>query len=80
MPKSMIPRIPLSSAFLVELVHAIYFAMFNGFGTVAIQTLEDIHNRACFEMYPELILITSAIRNSLHANPSGQPSDGPMLH
>ncbi|XP_005181863.1 hyccin [Musca domestica] len=78
MPKSMIPRIPLSSAFLVELVHAIYFAMFNGFGTVAIQTLEDIHNRACFEMYTELILITSAIRNSLHANPSGQPSDGPM--
>ncbi|XP_037824976.1 hyccin-like [Lucilia sericata] len=78
MPKSMIPRIPLSSAFLVELVHAIYFAMFNGFGTVAIQTLEDIHNRACFEMYTELILITSAVRNSLHANPSGQPSDGPM--
>lgn len=74
----MIPRIPLSSAFLVELVHAIYFAMFNGFGTVAIQTLEDIHNRACFEMYTELILITSAVRNSLHANPSGQPSDGPM--
>lgn len=74
----MIPRIPLSSAFLVELVHAIYFAMFNGFGTVAIQTLEDIHNRACFEMFTELILVTSAVRNSLHANPSGQPSDGPM--
>lgn len=74
----MTPRIPLSSSFLVELVHAIYFAMFNGFGTVAIQTLEDIHNRACFEMYTELILITSAVRNSLHANPSGQPSDGPM--
>lgn len=78
MPKPMIPRIPLSSAFLVELVHAIYFAMFNGFGMVAIQTLEDIHNRACFEMYTELILITSAVRHSLHANPSGQPSDGPM--
>uniref|UniRef100_A0ABK9NGG7 Hyccin n=1 Tax=Glossina morsitans morsitans TaxID=37546 RepID=A0ABK9NGG7_GLOMM len=78
MSKTMSPRIPLSSAFLVELVHAIYFAMFNGFGTVAIQTLEEIHNRACFEMYTELILITSAVRNSLHANPSGQPSDGPM--
>lgn len=52
--------------------------MFNGFGTVAIQTLEDIHHRACFEMYTELILVTSAVRNSLHANPSGQPSDGPM--
>ncbi|XP_067632892.1 hyccin [Eurosta solidaginis] len=77
-PKSITPRIPLSSSFLVELVHAIYFAMFNGFGTVAIQTLDDIHHRACFEMYSELILVTSAVRNSLHANPSGQPSDGPM--
>ncbi|XP_011190913.1 hyccin [Zeugodacus cucurbitae] len=77
-PKSITPRIPLSSSFLVELVHAIYFAMFNGFGTVAIQTLEDIHHRACFEMYTELILVTSAVKNSLHANPSGQPSDGPM--
>ncbi|XP_004525974.1 hyccin [Ceratitis capitata] len=77
-PKSITPRIPLSSSFLVELVHAIYFAMFNGFGTVAIQTLDDIHHRACFEMYTELILVTSAVRNSLHANPSGQPSDGPM--
>lgn len=74
----MTQRIPLTSSFLVELIHAIYFAMFNGFGTVAIQTLEDIHNRACFEMYTELILVTSAVRNSLHANPSGQPSDGPM--
>ncbi|XP_037944653.1 hyccin [Teleopsis dalmanni] len=77
-PKSPTPRIPLSSQFLLELVHSIYFAMFNGFGTVAIQTLEDIHHRACFEMYTELILVTSAVRNSLHANPSGQPSDGPM--
>jgi len=59
-------------------VHAIYFAMFNGFGTIAIQTLDDIHNRAIYEMYSEVILVTSAVRNSLHANPSGQPNDGPM--
>ncbi|XP_016947581.1 hyccin [Drosophila biarmipes] len=77
-PKPSSPRIPLSAAFLIELVHAIYFAMFNGYGTIAIQTLDDIHNRAIYEMYPELILVTSAVRNSLHANPSGQPNDGPM--
>lgn len=59
-------------------MHAIYFAMFNGFGTIAIQTLDDIHNRAIYEMYSEVILVTSAVRNSLHANPSGQPNDGPM--
>lgn len=52
--------------------------MFNGYGTIAIQTLDDIHNRATYEMYTELILVTSAVRNSLHANPSGQPNDGPM--
>ena len=66
------PRIPLSSNFLVELVHAIYFAMFNGFGTIAIQTLEDIHNRGCFEMYSDVVLVTSAVKNSLQANPSGK--------
>ncbi|EDX07557.1 hyccin [Drosophila simulans] len=77
-PKPSSPRIPLSAAFLIELVHAIYFAMFNGFGTIAIQTLDDIHNRAIYEMYSEVILVTSAVRNSLHANPSGQPNDGPM--
>lgn len=59
-------------------MHAIYYAMFNGYGTVAIQTLEDIHNRASYEMFTELILVTNAVRNSLHANPSGQPNDGPM--
>ncbi|XP_023176781.1 hyccin [Drosophila hydei] len=77
-PKPSAPRIPLSASFLIELVHAIYYAMFNGFGTVAIQTLEDIHNRASYEMFTELILVTNAVRNSLHANPSGQPNDGPM--
>lgn len=64
-------RILLSSSFLVELVHAIYFAMFNGFGTIAIQTLEDIHHRGCYEMFTDLILVTNAVRNSLHSNPSG---------
>ncbi|EDW85796.1 uncharacterized protein Dwil_GK22951 [Drosophila willistoni] len=77
-PKPSSPRIPLSSGFLTELVHAIYFAMFNGYGTIAIQTMEDIHQRATYELYTELILVTSAVRNSLQANPSGQPHDGPM--
>ncbi|KAG4078815.1 hypothetical protein HA402_015405 [Bradysia odoriphaga] len=71
-------RIPMSSQFLLELLHAVYFAMFNEFGSIAIQSVDDIHNRACYELFPEVILVTNAIKNSLHANPSGQPSDGPM--
>lgn len=66
------PRIPMSSHFLLELLHATYFAMFNEFASIAIQTVDDIHNRACYELFPETILVTNAIKNSLHANPSGE--------
>ncbi|PSN32691.1 hypothetical protein C0J52_20272 [Blattella germanica] len=74
----LLPRIPVSSQFLLELIHAVYFAMFNDFSYIATQALEDIYGRACYEGYAEVILVTSAIRNSLQVNPSGQPSDGPM--
>lgn len=67
-----LPRIPVSAAFLVELLHSVYFAMFNDFGSIAIQSVEDIHQRGCFELLPEVILVSNAVRNSLHANPSGK--------
>lgn len=66
------PRIPMSQKFLVELLNAIYFAMFNEFGSAAIQAVDDIHNRACYELYSDVILVTNAIKNSLQANPSGE--------
>lgn len=67
-----LPRIPVSGPFLLELLQAVYFAMFNEFASVAIQTIEDIHNRACYEMFPDTILVTNAVKNSLHVNPSGE--------
>ncbi|XP_067013349.2 hyccin [Anabrus simplex] len=74
----LLPRIPVSSQFLLEFVNAIYFAMFNGYSYIATQALEDIYHRACYECYSEVILVANAIRNSLTVNPSGQPCDGPM--
>lgn len=62
----------MSQKFLVELLNAIYFAMFNEFGSAAIQAVDDIHNRACYELYSDVILVTNAIKNSLQANPSGE--------
>lgn len=67
-----LPRIPMATQFLLELVHATYFAMFNEFASIAIQAVDDIHNRACYELYAEVILVTNAIKNSLLANPSGK--------
>lgn len=66
------PRIPLSQKFILELLHANYFAMFNEFASIAIQAVDDIHSRGCFELYSDVILVTNAIKNSLQANPSGK--------
>lgn len=65
------PRIPVTSQFLLELVHGAYFAMFNEFYTLAFQAINDIAARACYEGYPDVLLVTGAITNSLQANPSG---------
>ncbi|XP_071524775.1 hyccin isoform X2 [Panulirus ornatus] len=51
---------------------------FNEFASLGIQALEDIHMRAQYELYADVLLMTNAIKNSLKVNPSGQPSDGPM--
>lgn len=64
-------RIPMGQEFLIELLHAIYFAMFNEFASAAIRAVDDIHIRACYELYHDVILLTNAIKNSLQANPSG---------
>lgn len=65
------PRIPLTGQFMLELLHAVYFAMYNEFASVAQLTVEDIHKRAVFELYPEVILVTNAIKHYLADNPTG---------
>ncbi|RLU22519.1 hypothetical protein DMN91_004797 [Ooceraea biroi] len=67
-----LPRIPVSSQFLLEFLHAVYFAMYNDCWCVGNQAAEDIHNRACYEAYPNVMLVTNAIRNSAS---SGAPDD-----
>ncbi|XP_076225485.1 PI4KA lipid kinase complex subunit hyccin isoform X1 [Nomia melanderi] len=72
----LLPRIPVSSQFLLEFLHAVYFAMYNDCWYLGTQAVEDIHNRACYETYPDVMLVTNAIRNSASSGPSGQLSDG----
>ncbi|XP_050664404.1 hyccin [Leptidea sinapis] len=78
-PKSKpIQRVPVSSNFLLEMIEGAYFSMFNEFYTLAFQAIKDIDQRAQYELLPEVMLVTSAVINSLKNNPSGQPCDGPM--
>ncbi|XP_053994505.1 hyccin isoform X5 [Hylaeus anthracinus] len=75
----LLPRIPVSSQFLLEFLHAVYFAMYNDCWYLGNQAVEDVHNRACYEAYPDVMLVTNAIRNSASSGPSGHlSSDGPI--
>jgi hypothetical protein len=72
------PRIPVSPGLLIELLNGLYFVMFNGQPREALRALELIQQRACYELYADVLLVTNAVMNSLRFNPSGQPEDGPM--
>ncbi|XP_012273042.1 hyccin isoform X2 [Orussus abietinus] len=74
----LLPRIPVSSQFLLEFLHAVYFAMYNDCWYIAGQAVEDVHNRACYEGYPDVMLVTNAIRNSSSSGPSGITGDSSM--
>ncbi|XP_071941901.1 hyccin-like [Antedon mediterranea] len=71
-------RIQLSSLFMVEMLTAVYFCMFNGFSDLSKTALDDALFRANYELYPDVMLMANAIKNSLTSNPSGVPSDGPI--
>lgn len=52
------PRIPLHPVFLLELLHGIYFAMFNNLTLLGVQALDDVRQRASFELYPDVLLVS----------------------
>ncbi|XP_075218192.1 PI4KA lipid kinase complex subunit hyccin [Lycorma delicatula] len=73
-----LPRIPVTPQLLLELLHSVYFAMFNDYGYVAIQAVEDLHQRACYQCYTDVLLVTNSIKNCAQMTHSGQTSDAPM--
>lgn len=68
----LIPRVALSSQLLLELLNAIYFALFDRNITHATQALDDIYNRACYECYTDVLLVANSIKNLLHISRSGR--------
>ena len=47
---------------------------FNEFASLGIQALEDIHMRAQYELFGDVLLMTNGIKNSLKVNPSYESS------
>lgn len=73
-----LPRIPVSSQLLLQLLHSLYYAMFNDHGYAAVQAVEDIHQRACYQCYTDVLLVTNAIKNSSQFIHTGGSGDAPM--
>ncbi|XP_067859668.1 hyccin isoform X1 [Heptranchias perlo] len=58
-------RIPISPEFMVHMLTAVYFAMYNGEWDLACKALDDVLYRAQLEMFPEPLLVGNAIKNTL---------------
>lgn len=39
---------------------------FNDHGNAATQAIEDVHQRACYQCYSDVLLVTNSIKNSSH--------------
>ncbi|KAL3854955.1 hypothetical protein ACJMK2_014190 [Sinanodonta woodiana] len=76
--RELLPRIPVSPFLLIEMLSGLYFALFNGQAGLGGGAVDDIHYRASYELYADVLLVTNAIRNSLRDKSGGQPEDGPI--
>ncbi|XP_041040527.1 hyccin isoform X1 [Carcharodon carcharias] len=70
-------RIPVSSEFMVHMLTAIYYAMYNGEWDLACKALDDVLYRAQLEMFPEPLLVGNAIKNMLPFGALKSSKDAP---
>lgn len=73
-----LPRIPTCPKFLLEIIQSLYYSVFNGDCTLALQAVGDVHHRACYQGFSEVLLVTNAIKNSTPHIHSGLLTDNPM--
>lgn len=51
-------KIPLSPDFLIDLLSCLYCCMHNGQLDLGLLALEEIHNRAVSNLYPNVLLVS----------------------
>ncbi|VDD90105.1 unnamed protein product [Enterobius vermicularis] len=62
------PRIRLSPEFLLEALNGVYFSLFNGcfeIKVMALRVIDAIHQRAVYELFADVTLVTNSVRSSL---------------
>ncbi|KJH51998.1 hypothetical protein DICVIV_01809 [Dictyocaulus viviparus] len=73
------PRQQVNSNLLLELLTGVYMAFFNGAPDIAIRAIDAVHQRAQYEILAEVVLVTSAIRNSLLESPLSKEKRDELL-
>ncbi|XP_070180871.1 uncharacterized protein [Littorina saxatilis] len=71
-------RISVSPALLIEMLWGLNFAMYNGCEKQARDAVRDVHARACYELLPDVQLVTEAILNCDCLTQGGMGDAGPM--
>lgn len=57
-------RIALQPSLLIEFLAGIYYAMYNGYNIEAHKAVEAAHERASYELYSDVLLVTNGLLNS----------------
>ncbi|XP_062925475.1 hyccin isoform X4 [Mobula hypostoma] len=70
-------RIPVSPEFMVHMLTAVYYAIYNGEWDLACKALDDVLYRAQLEMFPEPLLVGNAIKNTLPSSALKSSKDAP---
>ncbi|XP_008326797.1 protein FAM126B isoform X1 [Cynoglossus semilaevis] len=72
-------RVLLDPEFMVQMLTAVYHAIYNGEWEMGREALEDILYRAQLELYSQPILLGNAMRNSLPDNAPTEPQGRKVL-
>ncbi|XP_051871349.1 hyccin isoform X3 [Pristis pectinata] len=70
-------RIPVSPEFMVHMLTAVYYAIYNGEWDLACKALDDVLYRAQLEMFPEPLLVGNAIKSTLPPSALKSSKDAP---
>ncbi|KAK3082993.1 hypothetical protein FSP39_011027 [Pinctada imbricata] len=64
------PRINISPALMIEMLSGLYYVTFNTELALGTKAIYDMHHRAGYELYPDVLLVTCAMTNTLQSVPS----------
>uniref|UniRef100_A0A3Q3E6Y3 Hyccin PI4KA lipid kinase complex subunit 2 n=1 Tax=Labrus bergylta TaxID=56723 RepID=A0A3Q3E6Y3_9LABR len=72
-------RVLLDPEFMVQMLSAVYHAIYNGEWAMGQEALEDILYRAQLELYSQPLLLANAMKNSLPENAPDEPRGRKVL-